>query len=199
MTVPRWRSGRLPKRSTWWGPPPLRSATTRIRLEVTVERGARLALRSAASTIAWASTGSSLFIEVRVEEGGALDWHLQPLVASRACNFSQRARLSLAAGGRLRWVEEVVLGRHGEGPGRLDLRLDVDVDGAPCSVTSSRWAPEPLAGTAPPFSARGGLWAWCSSPARARSSGRRRRRPARAGRSCPWPVPGPSCRRWPRT
>lgn len=102
-----------------------------ISLQVTVERGARLTLRSVASTIAWASTGSSFSIEVRVEEGGTLDWRLQPLVASGGCDFSQRAHVSLAPGARLRWAEEIVLGRYGEGPGRLDLRLDVDVDGRP--------------------------------------------------------------------
>jgi urease accessory protein len=102
-----------------------------VSLHVKVEEGARLTLRSAASTIAWASTGSSLSIEVEVEAGGSLDWYLQPLVASRSCNFSQRAYVSLASGARLRWVEEVVLGRHDEEPGRLDLRLDVDVDRRP--------------------------------------------------------------------
>jgi urease accessory protein len=102
-----------------------------ISLHVTVEEGASLNLRSVASTIAWASTGSSLSIEVEVRTGGSLDWHLQPLVASRWCDFSQRAAVSLAGGARLRWVEEVVLGRHNEEPGRLDLRLDVDVDRKP--------------------------------------------------------------------
>jgi urease accessory protein len=102
-----------------------------VSLHVIVEEGARLTLRSVASTIAWASTGSSLSIEVEVRTGGSLDWHLQPLVASRWCNFSQRAAVSLAAGARLRWVEEVVLGRHNEEPGRLELRLDVDVDRKP--------------------------------------------------------------------
>jgi urease accessory protein len=102
-----------------------------ISLQVTVERGARLTLPSVASTIARASAGSSLSIEVRVEAGGTLDWRLQPLVASRGCDFSQRARVSLAPGARLRWAEEIVLGRYGEGPGRLDMRLDVDVDRRP--------------------------------------------------------------------
>lgn len=33
--------------------------------------------------------------------------------------------------GRLDWTEELVLGRHEEPPGRVDLRLDVEHDGAP--------------------------------------------------------------------
>ena len=53
------------------------------------------------------------------------------MIASAGCSFSQRARVKLAAGAGLRWTEEVILGRHGEGPGRLSLRLDVDIDDHP--------------------------------------------------------------------
>jgi urease accessory protein len=81
--------------------------------------------------IAWASTGSSLELNVSVAEGGCLDWHLQPMIASTGCSFSQRVRVILADGAALRWSEEIVLGRHGEEPGRLSLRLDVDIDGEP--------------------------------------------------------------------
>ena len=100
-----------------------------LSIRVTVEAGARLNLRSAASTIAWGSTGSSLSIEVEIEAGGYLDWRLQPLVATKGCDFSQSARVSMAEDAGLRWTEEVVLGRHGEAPGDLSLRLDVDVGG----------------------------------------------------------------------
>ncbi len=102
-----------------------------VSLKVTLERDARLKLRSAASMIAWAGTGSSFSIDVEIGPGASLDWHLQPLVASGLCNFTQWARASLAPGARLRWVEEVVLGRHGEVPGALDLRLDVDAPTGP--------------------------------------------------------------------
>ena len=37
----------------------------------------------------------------------------------------------LAKRAALRWTEEIVLGRHGEEPGRLSLRLDVDLDDNP--------------------------------------------------------------------
>jgi urease accessory protein len=81
--------------------------------------------------IAWASTGSSLEITVSVGPGGHLDWQLPPLIASSSCRFSQLVKADLAAGATMRWAEEVVLGRHGEAPGRLSLRLDVNCDGAP--------------------------------------------------------------------
>ena len=102
-----------------------------VSLAIEVEAGATLCVRAAASMIAWASTGSSLKITVSVGPGGHLDWHLPPLIASSSCRFSQLVEADLAAGATMRWAEEVVLGRHGEAPGRLSLRLDVDCDGAP--------------------------------------------------------------------
>ena len=101
----------------------------RVSVEVHVEDGASLAVRSAASAVAWAGTGSSLEVDVTVDPGGQLDWQLQPLIASTRCQFSQRSRVHLNEGATVRWAEEVVLGRSGEDPGWLDLRLDVTVDG----------------------------------------------------------------------
>ena len=100
-------------------------------VEVHVEDGASLVVRSAASAVAWAGAGSSLEVDITVDPGGRLDWQLQPLIASARCRFSQRARVQLGHGATLRWAEEVVLGRSGEDPGWLDLRLDVTVGGVP--------------------------------------------------------------------
>ena len=103
----------------------------KVIIDIEVEAGAALKVRSAASMIAWASTGSSLEVNVFVGQGGYLDWQLQPMIASTGCSFSQRVRVKLAKGAALRWTEEIVLGRHGEQPGRLSLRLDVDIDDNP--------------------------------------------------------------------
>jgi urease accessory protein len=103
----------------------------KVVIDIEVEAAATLRARSAASMIAWASAGSSLEINVSVAKGGCLDWHLQPMIASTGCSFSQRVRAKLADGAALRWTEEIVLGRHGEEPGRLSLRLDVDIDDDP--------------------------------------------------------------------
>ena len=102
-----------------------------LSLAVTVEKGARLTVRSVASTIAWASSGSRVHMEIDVQAGAVLDWQLQPMVVSRSCSLVQRCVVHMAAGASLRWGEEVVLGRYKEEPGRLTLRLDVDIDGAP--------------------------------------------------------------------
>jgi urease accessory protein len=103
----------------------------KVVIDVEVEAGAALMVRSAASMIAWASAGSSLEVNVSVGPGGYLDWHLQPMIASAGCSFSQRVTVKLADGAALRWTEEIVLGRHAEQPGRLSLRLDVDIDDNP--------------------------------------------------------------------
>jgi len=103
----------------------------KVIIDVEVEAGAALKVRSAASMIAWASAGSSLEVNVSVGRDGYLDWHLQPMIASAGCCFSQRVRAKLAQGAALRWTEEIVLGRHGEQPGRLSLRLDIDIDDNP--------------------------------------------------------------------
>ena len=102
-----------------------------LSIKVVVEEGADLVVRSAASAVAWAATGSSLEVDATVEPGGSLDWQLQPLIASKKCRFSQRSRVNLSGDATLRWADEVVLGRSGEEPGWLDLRLDVIVDGRP--------------------------------------------------------------------
>jgi urease accessory protein len=102
-----------------------------VSLAVEVGTGAALSVRSATSTIAWAGTSSSFEIDVAVAAGAALDWQLQPLIASGRCHFTQRCRIELSKGARLRWSEEIVLGRSGEQPGALDLRLEVNLDGAP--------------------------------------------------------------------
>ena len=102
-----------------------------VSIDVQIGAGATLAIRSAASAIAWTSTNSSIEVNVSIGSSGSLDWRLQPLIASASCHFSHRSRVRLRGDASLYWAEEVVLGRHGEGPGCLDLRLDVDVDDAP--------------------------------------------------------------------
>jgi urease accessory protein len=73
-----------------------------ISVRVDVAAGGVLRLRSAAATIVYSGRGSRQVTRVALEEGADLDW-----------------------------TEEVVLGRHGEAPGAIDLRLDVDRAGTP--------------------------------------------------------------------
>ncbi len=98
-----------------------------ITVTVDVADGATLRLRSAAATIVYQGTSSHQQFEVTVGRAATLDWHPEPLVATAGCHHTQHSVVTLAEGAELDWTEEVVLGRHGEGPGWIDFHLDVDL------------------------------------------------------------------------
>jgi urease accessory protein len=105
-----------------------------LRLDVVVAPYAVLAVRSAAATLAqpgpvraWSSTVQHLV----VEDGGSLDWRPEPLVSVRGSDHLVETNVTLRSSAQLWLTEELVLGRSGEGPGRLRVRCRVDRDGAP--------------------------------------------------------------------
>ncbi len=100
-----------------------------VEIDVAAEPGADLRIRSAAATVAWRSCGTVQQIRARVADGARLDWRLEPLIATAGCCHRQHAVVELQGSARLRWTEELLLGRYREQPGRLDLRLDVELDG----------------------------------------------------------------------
>jgi urease accessory protein len=63
-----------------------------------------------------------------VATGGRLVWLPEPLVAAAGCHHVQLSTIEVGDGAELVWREELVAGRHGEGPGRLrqDTRLRLD-------------------------------------------------------------------------
>lgn len=104
----------------------------RLRIEVTVERGARLCVRSVAASLALPGppgAQSILDIHARVAAGGALRWLPEPLIAAKGCDHVSRALVELDGDARLTWREEVVCGRHGEEPGDARLESTVRRDG----------------------------------------------------------------------
>ncbi len=106
----------------------------RLALRIRVRSGASLTLRSVAATVALGGDGgerSELRVEADVEAGGELRWLPEPTVATSGCHHRASAHVRLAAGTRLEWRDELVLGRHGEGPGRLSSRIDVEAGGMP--------------------------------------------------------------------
>ena len=105
----RWAT--TPWTSTWW-----------------IEPGATLTVRSTAATVAWSGTGTTQRIRSTVADGATFDWHLQPLVATGGCCTAEDVSVLLDGTGMVRWAEELQLGRCGEAPGHLDLRLAVDLD-----------------------------------------------------------------------
>ncbi|GAA1595904.1 urease accessory protein UreD [Actinomadura kijaniata] len=101
-------------------------------LAVTVGPGARLALRSTASTLALPGDGRSrMVVRAEVSAGGHLDFAPEPTVAAAGCDHRAVAAVALRGDATLRWREELVLGRHREEPGRHTGRFDVTVDGVP--------------------------------------------------------------------
>jgi urease accessory protein len=101
-------------------------------LDLEVGPGARLAIRSAATTLTLPGDGESRFtVRARVGEGGHLDFAPEPTVAAAGCHHRAISDITLAEGATLRWYEELILGRHRERPGRHTSRIDVTLDGLP--------------------------------------------------------------------
>ncbi|XVQ13460.1 urease accessory protein UreD [Spirillospora sp. CA-255316] len=103
-----------------------------LELEVTVGPGARLAVRSVATSLALPGEGESrMGVRAEVGAGGHLDFAPEPTVAAAGCRHRALARIDLAEGATLRWYEELILGRHREPPGRHTSRFDVTAGGVP--------------------------------------------------------------------
>lgn len=103
-----------------------------LALDIDVGPGSGLVIRSAAGMLLLPGPHagrSVLRISARVGPGGYLDFAPQPTVAAAGCDHQAAAQIDLAASAALRWREEIVLGRHGERPGRFTSRLDITVAG----------------------------------------------------------------------
>lgn len=92
------------------------------RLEVWVEVGPGAALRlgTVAASIALpgpAGERSCVEVQALVATGGRLEWLPEPLIAAAGCDHDVTSTVELAEGAGLIWRDELVCGRHGEGPG----------------------------------------------------------------------------------
>jgi urease accessory protein len=105
-----------------------------LELTVDVGPGARLEIRSAAATVVLPGRGgrpSRLVVRARVGAGAGLVFRPEPSVAAAGCDHRAVADVTLEEGAELAWQEEIVLGRHGERPGRFISRIDVTACGVP--------------------------------------------------------------------
>jgi urease accessory protein len=80
-------------------------------------------------------------VDAELGPGARLAWVPEPLVACAGCRHRGRARLRMAGGARAVWSEAVALGRTGEQPGDVELRLDADADGVPLLRDGLRLGP----------------------------------------------------------
>jgi urease accessory protein len=105
-----------------------------LRLDVEVGPGARLTVRSVAASLALpgphGAPPSLLAVRASVAAGAGLCWAPEPLIAAAGCRHRAVADVTVAAGGRLLWRDELVCGRHGEEPGEVDTDTTVRYAGA---------------------------------------------------------------------
>ncbi|MCP2311915.1 urease accessory protein UreD [Kitasatospora paracochleata] len=111
----------------------------RLALRIDVRPGAALHVGSAAATISLPGRDgrpARWDLDFTVAEDAELHWLPEPVVAATGSRLLTRTRITLAAGARLHYREEQVLGRHhdlarGAPPGRLTSRLTVRQAGRP--------------------------------------------------------------------
>jgi urease accessory protein len=88
-------------------------------LHLVVEEGAELTVCTVAAAVALpGADGGTSVQRVRAEVGGLLVLRPQPTVVATGAHHRAELRAELGPAGRLTAVEQVLLGRVGEGPGR---------------------------------------------------------------------------------
>ena len=96
-------------------------------LEVHVEPGADLRVRSAAASLVLPGTGASdVRVRATVADGASLDWAPEPTVSVAGSRHRQRSEVQVDDGGRVTWTETLVLGRTAEPGGDLDATLRIE-------------------------------------------------------------------------
>ncbi|MEV4188318.1 urease accessory protein UreD [Streptosporangium canum] len=116
----------------------------RLRIEATAGPGAHLHITTAAATLALrgpTTAHATYDVHLTVADHASLHWLPQPLISAVRSNLRQSCTIDLAPTARLLLREEVVLGRSGEGPGRLTTRLTVRRDARPLLDQQTMYGP----------------------------------------------------------
>jgi urease accessory protein len=85
---------------------------------------------------------SSLTVDVAVATAAVLRWTPEPTVLVVGCRHDAVTRVEVTGDGRVAWREELVLGRHGEGPGSVASTLRVVRNGRPLVHHELRLGPD---------------------------------------------------------
>jgi urease accessory protein len=100
-----------------------------LRLEIEVEAGAELTVRSVAAQLALPGRDglppSVLEIHAVAGPGATLRWLPEPMIAAAGCDHRTITDVEVAEGGRLLWRDELVCGRHGEPSGSVQINTTV--------------------------------------------------------------------------
>ena len=105
-----------------------------VELRIRVGAGARLAVRSVAATLVYPARDAAtacVRVVAEVADGGHLDLAPEPTIVCAGAELTATTRVALAGSATLRLLEEVVLGRAHEAPGRWRGRTVVTRDGVP--------------------------------------------------------------------
>lgn len=118
----------------------------RLHLSIEVGADSSLAMRSVAASLAQpgrvGAPPSSTTIRAEVRSGACLDWWPEPLVSVRGSDHRQVTDVAAAdETAVVRWVDEIVLGRHDEPGGVLTTRQRVTVAGRPVLHHAARFDP----------------------------------------------------------
>lgn len=107
-----------------------------VSVDLVVGEGVHLEIIEPSGTVAYDMRGGSARwdVQVRVESGGRLTWQAQPFVLAEGADVRRRMSARLADDAALLHRETLVLGRSGEGAGRLQLRTDVTRGDVPVLV-----------------------------------------------------------------
>jgi urease accessory protein len=100
-----------------------------VAVDIDVLDDGDLTVRSAAATVVYAGAGTTHTVTVTVGPGARIVWAPEPVIVTAGADHHQHAALTVDAAASIDWTDVVLLGRHGEGPGRADLRLDATVGG----------------------------------------------------------------------
>jgi len=108
-----------------------------IEIRVEVCSGATLELVEPGGTVAYDMRGGRARwdVDVRIGQGATLVWGGEPFVVAAGADVHRTTAVELGGDARMVLRETLVLGRHGEAPGRLTQRLGVSgPDGSPVLV-----------------------------------------------------------------
>jgi urease accessory protein len=111
-------------------------AGDQVAVSVRVPAGRSLEIVEPGGTVAYAMRGrrARWDVSVVVEEGASLVWLGEPFVVAEGADVARSLTVALGPGSRLVLRETLVLGRSGEGPGRLRTQSSVLRDGSPLLV-----------------------------------------------------------------
>ncbi|MFD7124995.1 urease accessory protein UreD [Streptomyces anulatus] len=102
-----------------------------LRLHVSVGPGARLELVEPSGLVAYDHRGGRSAWRARVDiaAGGRLDWDGKPFVVAHGARVDRTMEVTLAPGARMLWRDTLVLGRSGERGGSVRARTRAVYDG----------------------------------------------------------------------